>query len=360
MRSHTGRRAVLAALAGWGPMAAITIAQFGVTSPAARSFWADVAVHSRFLVCVPLLVYAHTNVVPRLSAIAHHFTEAGLITPDDRGRFDAALIATHGRFESPARYFVIIPLAYVFVTIAVISRQHEHLPEWHQSIADPQSYSVAGWWHVLASAPLLIVLVLGWFWRLMAWAWLLRRLARLDLQLVASHPDHCAGLAFVGNSLRAFASVALALSTLLAGQAAQLVLRQLPPPLRYVHFTIGALVVLVLAFTAPLLAFMPKLFHVWRRASFEYGALAHEQGQAFERHWLGDTQRDDRMLGVQDFSATTDLYQIVSNVYAIRFVPVGLKDVLALSASMLVPFVPVLLMTVPLTVIWSGIRGLLL
>jgi hypothetical protein len=40
-------------------------------------------------------------------------------------------------------------------------------------------------------------------------------------------------------------------------------------------------------------------------------------------------------------SATTDLFQVASNVDALRFVPIGLKDIIPLAVSMLLPFVPV-------------------
>ena len=65
-------------------------------------------------------------------------------------------------------------------------------------------------------------------------------------------------------------------------------------------------------------------------------------------------------LEVPDFSATTDLYQVVSNVYDMRTVPIDVRDVLLLVATTLLPFLPIVLMAVPFDVILKDIAGLLL
>ena len=83
-------------------------------------------------------------------------------------------------------------------------------------------YSLAGWWHTLVSVPLLLLLIFGWCWRLALWTRLLWLIARLELRLVASHPDRCAGLSFLGHSVRAFAIVALALAVIVAGRSAHM------------------------------------------------------------------------------------------------------------------------------------------
>src|SRR5207302_1329448 len=65
-------------------------------------------------------------------------------------------------------------------------------------------------------------------------------------------------------------------------------------------------------------------------------------------------------LGVQDFSATTDLYQIVANVYAMRFVPVDFKSLLMLAGATLLPFLPVALLEMPLDALVTRLKELLL
>jgi hypothetical protein len=221
-------------------------------------------------------------------------------------------------------------------------------------------YSLAGWWHTLVSLPLMLALILGWLWRLALWARLLWLISRLRLRLVASHPDHCAGLAFLGQSLRAFAIVALALATIAAGRSAYLVLSGGGLPTPYLYFNVGLMLLVIAMLVAPLFVFMPTLMQVRRRGTFEYGALADRAGHSFEEQWLHGSKVGPSALKEPDFSATTDLYSIVANVHAIRFVPADVKDFAALAGAMLLPFLPVVLLAFPLDVIWSHIKSLLL
>jgi hypothetical protein len=65
------------------------------------------------------------------------------------------------------------------------------------------------------------------------------------------------------------------------------------------------------------------------------------------------------VLAKPDFSTMADLSGILSNVYALRFLPIDLNSMIALAIAMLLPFVPVVLLVVPLDHIWSGIQKLL-
>lgn len=84
-------------------------------------------------------------------------------------------------------------------------------------------------------------------------------------------------------------------------------------------------------------------------------------GRAFERKWLDrDEAINVEALEAPDFSATTDLYQIVSNVCEMKSFPFGLKNLTSLIVVTLLPFLPVALAAIPLEVILKGITKLLL
>lgn len=63
---------------------------------------------------------------------------------------------------------------------------------------------------------------------------------------------------------------------------------------------------------------------------------------------------------MQHFSATTDLYQVVANVYEIKSVLVDLKDLIGVVVAALLPFLPVLLFEMPLEMILPDLVKLLL
>jgi hypothetical protein len=357
---HTRSRAALVVLVGWVPLVLLTLVQgavFGTEQIAA--LLKETGVHARYLIAAPLLIAAEARCAPRLKAIMRHFVETGLVRDGARGRFDAALASTRRLVESPVSEVVVWGLAYTIAATSALS-QLDQIPAWHRSGGAVPIFSLAGWWHVLVSLPLLLVLILGWIWRLVLWARLLWLVSRLDLRVIASHPDHAAGLSFVGHSVRAFAIVGLALATIAAGRSAHLVLVGGTVPTVHLAFNVGLLVFVAALFVAPLLAFTPILMQTWRRGEFEYGALAHRVGDAFEQKWLGGNRKVDHdALEQPDFSATTDLFQVVSNVHALRFVPIDLKDIITLAVAMLVPFVPVVLLAIPVEAIWTGIKSLL-
>ena len=104
----------------------------------------------------------------------------------------------------------------------------QDVPFWHKAGDGGSGYSWAGWWHALVSAPVGLVLLLGWLWRILMWGFFLFRVSRLDLQLVPTHPDLVGGLQFVGESLRAFLLVSFTISDCRR--------RRGPPRSKYGHF----------------------------------------------------------------------------------------------------------------------------
>ena len=85
-------------------------------------------------------------------------------------------------------------------------------------------YSWAGWWHALVSAPVALVLLMGWYGGILIWGLFLFRVSRIDLQRIPTHPDLVGGLQFVGLSLRAFLLLSFTISMIAAGGVAHRVL----------------------------------------------------------------------------------------------------------------------------------------
>ena len=354
-------RAGLVILIAWVPLVVFSAIQ-RAASPQNDLFslLLETGVHARFLIAAPLLILAETECATRLGVIIHHFVESGIVPQNRRGRFEAAVSSTQKLLDSHWAEVAVVVLAYVVTVALIVSSEQQIIPEWHRTGGLLPLFSLAGWWHALVSTPLLLILFFGWAWRIALWTRLLWLISRIKLRLVAAHPDHAAGLGFVGNSLRAFSIVALALAAIVAGRSASVVIHGGTLPTPQLAFNAAVLSAIAVVLIAPLSVFMPTLMQVWRRGVLEYGALADRVGNAFERKWIDRSAKLDReALAQPDFSATTDLYQIVSNVYAIRFIPLGLKDVVTLVAAMLLPFIPVVLLAIPTDVIWSGIKGLL-
>jgi hypothetical protein len=361
VRNNVVRRALVAVLVSWVPLAVLTAFQslvFG--SDGLRALLWDASVHARFLLAAPLFVLAEIECGRRLDTIIYHFDDAGLIEGQDQQKFDDLVSSTRRWINSRWIAFTLGGLACLLVAMATLSQPIGLMPSWHKAGGAADSLSLAGWWHVLVCLPMLLVLMIGWMWRLAVWAWLLWRIGQLDLRLVASHPDHAAGLGFVGYSARAFQILAFAFAAMLAGRSANSVLQGGNLPTQALEFNAGVLLALVALFVAPLLAFLPILVRTWRQGTLEYSALANWVGAAFENKWLRrDGPVDKRTTEKDDFSTTVDLYGIVENVHALKYVPIDVKSVAFLAVATILPFVPVLFLAIPTPQIVEGLRKIL-
>jgi len=345
--------------AGWLPLFGLVVAQSELSGlPGLEPFFADRAVQCRALLAVPMLVLGRAICYPQLSAMCAHFMDGGLIAPNDDRRFNALLASTRRLEASPWAAAVAIALAYSLVLLMVAASPT--VPAWHLDRAGWLApYSPAGWWHLLVCVPLLVVLLLGWLWRLALWARLLWTVAKFDLELVPSHPDRAAGLKFVGFAVRAFAPVGFALGVVVAGALANEAGRQALSLATYRNAAGGLLLFVVLVCSAPLLVFVRPLAAHWQRGIHQYGCFAHSVGQGFERKWLRGEKPDEPVLDIQDFSALTDLYQCVANVYAMRVVPVDIQSTLLLGAAAVLPILVVALTSLPAAVVRDFVARML-
>jgi len=122
----------------------------------------------------------------------------------------------------------------------------------------------------------------------------------------------------------------------------------------------GTVVACVVLFTAPLLAFAPRLAAERRKGMRQYGQLATAFGLEFEREWLPLARPLTRdVLDRGDFSAATDLYQVVDRVLAMRFVPVDRVNLIMLAGATLLPFLPVALIALPFDQLIGLLMGVL-
>jgi hypothetical protein len=357
------QRVTLTILIAWVPLAALTAAQFVIfRDETAKSFFSDIAVHARFLIAAPVLILAEGDCIHRLGRVARNFLDAGFVTEKDRSCYDAAAASTRRLLNSKAVEFVTVLLAYILIGLFLHYVPPDTLPAWNQQGGgSAPRLSPAGWWHRLVSLPLLLVLILGWLWRVFLWGRFLWLMQRLELRLIPGHPDHVGGLKFVSTSMRGFRLIAFALGAIAAGSAANLALHYNASPLAFKNVAIGVVVLVVVLAAGPPTVFVKKLRKAKRRGIFHYGTLAHAVGDTFERKWLDRAPAvDESALEVGDFSATTDLYAVVANVYEMKDVPYSWRNLANLVLAALMPFVPVALMAVPLKDILEALAKLLL
>jgi hypothetical protein len=351
------RRVAWIAALGWLPPALLTLVQAWQDPGVGASFAGDVAAHVRSLVAAPLLVLAERVCAPYLEMIAGHFLTSGLVAQADRARFEHAVHTCSRLCHAPAARAAVIALAYAAIAALLLLAPLQALPRWHLS-PEGAPFSAAGWWHALVSLPLLLALFLGWLWRVLLWTLFLWRVSRLELRLVPAHPDHAGGLLFVAESMRAYWVLAFAAGAVVAGSVANGVLHAGHTLADYRIDVAAVAIFAVVAFGGPVLILSKVLVRARRRGILKYGAVATALGREFEEKWLNEPVRADA-LEVQDFSATNDLFATVANVYNMNLVAADLKSVATLAVMALLPFIPVVVLAVPIDVLVERISRLL-
>lgn len=354
-------RAFIVVSAGWLPLLILSAAQsFFLRDGGFHSFLTDYGVHARSLIAAPLFLLAEATCLPRLSTIARHFGDAGLIRPSDLEAFRAIRISTLRLRDSTRLEVAVFAFAITLVATLAITVPLQFFPQWHRMGSGPEaSLSPAGFWHNFVSVPILMILLLGWLWRLAIWTRFLFLVSRLRLRLVPSHPDRAGGLKFVGISVQAFSFVAFPMAMIVAGAVANRVMHDHAAILSFRYVLLGFDTIVVALFLGPVLVFAGKLMTAWRWGIFEYGALARNVGRQMEKKWIGQAADADA-LGANDFSATTDLYSIAANAYGMTILPVSLINFIVLLAATMLPFVPVILMSVSPDVLFQKLTGILL
>jgi hypothetical protein len=357
------RRVAAIALLAWLPLLVLSTAEGqwrgGIV---AVPFWHDLEVHIRFLVVVPLLVWAELVVHQRLRPIGGEFLRRNLIPEGELHRFDAALLSAFRWRNSVLAEAVLVALVYG-MGVFVIWRNYMALaaPTWYASAtADGLRLSVAGTWYAWVSLPIFQFLLIRWYFRLLVWTRFLWRVSRVELALVPTHPDRLAGLGFLSGTAHAFAVLLVAHGAMLAANLANRIF-YLGAALTDFKGEIALMCAFLLAMVfGPLCVFAPQLARAKRAGMREYGALAERYVRAFDAKWLrGGAPRDEVLVGSADIQSLADLGNSYEVVRAMRIVPVTRESLVQLGVAALAPMLPLALTMMPLEELLKRLLGIL-
>jgi len=351
------RTAIIVAVA-WLPLAVLSALRGGSSF---RSFLTDYATQSRFLIIIPVLILAELPLIERISTVADHF-ETFLVPHNQISEFQKHRTSGEKLRDSKLAKMLIFLLTYAAAVWLgqYLSPNGVEFMAWFKGGGGFRFFSPAGTWAIFVSYPILAYLTLLWLWRRLLWVRFLRSTTRLNLQLIAAHPDHLGGLGFIEAALRGQLPFSFCLGVGLAGAVANRVFNDGQKLLVFRHLPLILLGAVLLVCVAPYFLFTATLMRMRRRGMLRYGALARGVGGQFEKKWLhrSDSLAED-VLSVPDFSTTTDLYSVVDNINKIRVIPVGAVDLYALIGVALIPAIPVVIASIPFdTVIRDSLKVL--
>jgi hypothetical protein len=203
--------------------------------------------------------------------------------------------------------------------------------------------SPAGWLYLLGSM-IPAFLFLRWSWRYIVWTLFLFRVSRLDLKLVPAHPDHSAGLGFVGIGHTTFAALGTALSASIAAAAGTRIVEFGETVMSY-KFVLGAVLVAIVAIGAlPLAVFIPALakarrIGLLRHSEFSTGFIKNLDKKA-------DEQGAEAIEG-NDIQSLADLGGSFERIETMRMIPIDGRGIKTFLLAVAIPMVLLILTTVP-------------
>jgi hypothetical protein len=355
------RRMIVAGAVAFVPLVALSAAQGLLIGPTmASSFLYDIPSITRYLIVLPILIGAERSYLPRLGGIVREFAETGLIRPAQQANYAELINSTRALVRSRVAALVIIALAYV-ATLVVFPHLHATTEStWIAPITgEGRHYSWAGWWRMLVSQPLFLIVVSAFLWRLALWTRFLAKVSRMDLRLLASHPDHHGGLGFIPASVRVFPPIGFVVGAIAASNVAMWIAYYGHPAVEVEYAMFLAVLVVLALIALPLLVFSPMLFRLRTEGIYRYGRLMHDVGVQFEDRWLDRRPAGADPVGSADFSSMIDLSAVVDNVHSIRPVLIDVPAFVPLVVSALVPFIPVAFLVMSVKDIIQGLVSLL-
>jgi len=338
------RRTAIITVVAWLPL--LILATFGPHPASIKgiSFFHDVEVHVRFLVALPILIGAELLVHLRIRPVVRRFVERRIVLPEDLPRYHAAIqSAVRLRNSIPAELSLLL-FVYTFGLWLWHSRVGLDTSTWYAMPGGRWHLTPAGSWYVFVSIPILQFILLRWYMRLFIWFRFLWQVSRINLNLIPTHPDRCAGIAFLGKSAYAFGPILFAQGAMLAGLIAGRVLYRGESLLSFKLQIGGFVAFFVFAILGPLLMFTPRMASARRKGLADYGLLAQRYVESFEKKWvLRDPASSEELLGAADIQSLADLGNSYALVRDMRSVPFGLEDITRLAAATAAPLVPLLL-----------------
>jgi len=356
------RRIIFFVLLTWLPLLLLTaISGQLLANNVNVPFLYDVEVHVRFLVALPLLLVAELVVHQRMRLIVLQFIERGIISTETKPRFDACIVSALRLRNSVWLEVGIVACVMGFHFIWAELATLDTTIWYAKSGASAQQLNLAGYWFSYISIPIFQFIMLRWFFRIIVWARFLWQVSCIDLYLVPTHPDKAGGLGFLTGSAAAFMPLTLAMGSLLAAMIAQRIFYAGDKLLDFKPEISASVVFMLLLILGPLCVFAGHLARTKREGLMRYGCLATRYVTEFEKKWLeGGAAPDEVFVGTGDIQSLADLNNSFEIIPAMRLFPFGKNTVLQITATVLLPVLPLALTLISLEELAQKIIGILL
>jgi len=317
-------------------------------------FLKDFLPYGQFLLAVPALVIAEVTIGNRLSLAARELLRSGVLASGDDSALERLLDRAAWRWHGRIDHLVILVLTLAATAASVIEVREWLTGDWQYT---DDGATLAGWWYLLISWPVLRFLALRWMWRLLVWARVLWRTARMRLVPHASHPDRAGGLAFLGGTQAVFGWLVFAFGVQLSCLIADQVYFEGADLMAFRADVVAFVAIVVIGLFLPLLAFVPQM------ARARYETLLFLSGKGYDGAGLVErilhSPPDDALPG-GEISGLADYGTLFENARLMKPVPLEWRHVGAVVFAAVLPFVPLIFLVMPAREVLRALTQLLI
>lgn len=340
------RRAIFFSLLAWlPPVAWAWMNGVAFASVTGEPLLRHLGIHSRFLIALPALIIGERVAASVMKRLLPRFISVGLVPEEKVPAFRDLVTEVVKLKNSFTPWAVGIAVMIAAVLVPQTGANLNEL-DWARQ---GDGLGFGGWWYLFVSRPLFQIFVMAWVWRLILVTIMLKRIAKLGLRPIATHPDKLGGLGFIEAVPRGFAPFVFALSCVLCGHFAHDIawhgvhVSSLKLPI-----AIFAVIVFLICVT-PLFVFIPLLKKTRRGALSEYGDLLARHNREVHRKWItGERAEEPDLLDAPELGATIDANSMYDAVRAMRTLPFSRQSLLAVAVPVAVPLLVVASMEIPL------------
>ncbi|HTT09765.1 MAG TPA: hypothetical protein VMG60_02655 [Burkholderiaceae bacterium] len=306
-----------------------------------------IGVHVRLLVSIPLFFACEAMFEPRVGMFVETIVKAGVVPASELPALEAEVARTTAWKDAwlPEALCLLVAL---LVTVLGGGRHLYGASAGPGTDLPADGMTLTGVWYWGVCLTVFRFLVLRWLCRLALWCHFLRRVSRLELKLIPTHPDFAGGIGFLEVVHGHLGLLVVAISALeCASFAEEIAGGSMTFETLYLTVAVLMLVLAVLVL-GPLLIFTPQLWRARVHGLEQYGELASHYVDDFEAKWIGRSPQKE-MLGTPDLQSLADLGTGLDRVEHMRWVPFGRRLITIMLAAVLLPAVPLVFFKIPLT-----------
>jgi hypothetical protein len=353
---NVGRRITFAIAVGWVPLVLMKLL---FNRSGLLVLLKDYRITSRMLIAVPVLLLAQPIMESSFRKIVRHIYDAGLLKSPELAQIDDIIAKVIQLRDSVVPELVIVLLIVIHTALSFKSVLSD--ASWlAYRVGDSYHLTLTGWYAVLVSGTIFQFLLGLNLWKWLLWTIFAFKVSRLNLQLIATHPDENGGLGFLGMTPLAFTPISFATAAVIAATFRNQILHK---GAHLASFAIPAIVLVALVAVValgPLVFFVPRLAAVRRKGILEYAVLGQMQSTEFHEKWiLNRAGREEELLDAAEISTLCDFGQAYDRIEEMTPFPTDRSALVGLALSVAIPALPVVVAEIPLIVILKQLLGAL-